>query len=579
MIKMITMFFNGREARVPEGISVKDAAKSAGIDVPGLCYHPLLEGSGSKCRLCMVEIEGKPGLVPACELKTFEGLHVRTQSVEIMEARRANMQLLLASHPKGCLTCRKSEACKLLGTARLLGITENPLDAFKPDEAPVSIIDDSSPAIVRDPSKCIGCELCVAACEFQTVRALGVFGRGSEKRVGPPPGQSLANTQCVNCGLCTHVCPVGAILEKSSIAEVQHALDDKNKFVVVQVAPAVRVGLAEAFGLPAGTLVIGKIYAALREMGFNFIGDTNFTADLTIMEEGSELIKRVTEGGKLPLITSCCPGWIKFAEEFYPDTLAHLSTCKSPQQMFGALAKTYLAQKLGKDPASIYTVSIMPCTAKKFEAEREEMRSSGFKDVDAVLTTREFAEMIKSAGIDFSSLAETQADSIMGDYTGAATIFGATGGVAEAAIRTVYAILTGRELEGVDYTPVRGMNGVKAATVKIGDLEARVAVAHGLANARPLLDELRAGKSPYQFIEIMACPGGCVGGGGQPFGFDMRVRAMRAEGLYKEDKNLPKRQSHTNPEVKKLYEEFLKHPLGEKSHHLLHTGYTDRSKR
>jgi NADH-quinone oxidoreductase subunit G len=388
--------------------------------------------------------------------------------------------------------------------------------------------------------------------------------------------KGLGNVECTNCGQCIHVCPVAAIKEKTSVDEVWAAITDPNKYVVVQEAPSIRVALGEELGLPPGTLVSGKMHAALRKLGFDKVFDTNFAADLTIMEEGTELVKRVKEGDVLPMITSCCPGWVKFMEEFYPDLIPNVSTCKSPQQMFGALAKTYFAEKAGVDPAKMVSVSVMPCTAKKFEAQRPEMCSSGHRDVDYVLTTREIARMIKQGGIDFANLPDEPAENLMGAYTGAATIFGVTGGVMEAALRTAYKLITGKELEHFDIEPVRGMEGVKTASVDANGLIVKVAVAHGLGNARKLLDEIRAGKSPYHFIEIMACPGGCVGGGGQPIGFDMVLRSLRGQTLYKEDKSLPTRKSHQNPAIQEVYADFLKEPLGEKSHHLLHTQYTPR---
>jgi len=408
------------------------------------------------------------------------------------------------------------------------------------------------------------------------VEASDFVNRGDSLVVAPGADKGLGDSTCVNCGQCIHACPVAAITEKSCINELWEAIDNPAKHVVVQEAPAVRVALGEELGLPPGTLVTGKMHAALKKLGFDTVFDTNFTADLTIIEESHELVKRVKEGGVLPMITSCCPAWIKFMEQFYPDLMPNVSTCKSPQQMFGALAKTYFAQSAGLDPADIVSVSVMPCTAKKYEAQRPEMNSSGYRDVDYVLTTREIARMIREAGIDFASLPDKPAESLMGAYSGAGTLFGATGGVMEAALRTAYKVITGEELENIDILPVRGMSGVRTATVDIGNLKVKVAVAHGLGNARPILDEIRAGRSPYHFIEIMACPGGCVGGGGQPIGFDMAMRSLRGETLYKEDKSLPVRRAHQNPSIERVYHDYLVAPLGEKSHHLLHTGYTSR---
>jgi NADH-quinone oxidoreductase subunit G len=485
------------------------------------------------------------------------------------------IELLLANHPSDCFTCERNQICELLKLAFELGVKEVRFDG----EKPAYELDETSPAITRDPNKCILCGRCVRVChEVQTVSVIGFINRGSETMVSTFMGNGLGNVECTNCGQCIHVCPVGAIKERSAVDEVWAALADPEKHVVVQEAPAIRAALGEDLGLPAGTLVAGRMHAALRRLGFDAVFDTNFTADLTIMEEGSELVKRITEGGVLPQITSCSPGWIKFAEHFYPDLIPNISTCKSPQQMFGPLAKTYYSQKAGVDPRKIVSVSIMPCTAKKFEAQRPEMTDSGFRDVDYVLTTRELARMIKEAGIDFASLPDEPAEELMGLYSGAGTIFGATGGVMEAALRTAYKLVTGKELEKLDIEPVRGLDGLKTATVDVDGLEVKVAVAHGLGNARKVLDEVRAGKSPYHFIEIMACPGGCVGGGGQPISFDLALRGVRGQTLYDEDRELPYRRSHDNPSIKKVYEDYLKEPLGEKSHHLLHTEYTERER-
>ena len=441
-------------------------------------------------------------------------------------------------------------------------------------------IDESSPSIRRDQNKCILCRRCVTVCqEIQSVTALYLQGRGFNTRVEPAFDRDINDVACTNCGQCSLVCPVGAITEKEYIKEVFDAINDPTKFTVIQDAPAVRAALGEEFGYPPGTLVTGKMLAAARKLGFDRIFDTNFAADLTILEEGSELLKRVSEGGTLPLITSCSPGWIKFIEHFYPEMLPNLSTCKSPHQMLGALTKTYYAEKMGIDPKDMVVVSVMPCTAKKFECQRPEMNSSGYQDVDYVLTTRELAKMIKQAGIDFENLADGSYDDPMGEYTGAATIFGATGGVMEAALRTAYELVTGKPLDNVEFTAVRGLEGIKEAVIPVEGIgDVRVAVSHGLGNARKLLERVKEGKVQYHFIEVMACPGGCVGGGGQPIPVNNDVRTRRAQALYAEDCALTLRKSHESPSVKKLYEEFLGAPLGEKSHHLLHTHYTPRSK-
>ncbi|MDD2433353.1 MAG: NADH-dependent [FeFe] hydrogenase, group A6, partial [Clostridia bacterium] len=508
---------------------------------------------------------------------------VRTNTLAIREARKAVVELILSNHPLECLTCERNPNCELQALAKQFGIKDVRFQGenteFKPDE--------SSPAIVRNPDKCVLCRRCVSVCnEVQGVGVLGTTNRGFESIVAPPFQHLLDEVDCVYCGQCVNVCPVGALTEKDDTNLVWEAINDPGKYVVVQTAPAVRAALGEEFGYPVGTSVTGQMVAALKRLGFDKVFDTDFTADLTILEEGNELLERVKNGGKLPLITSCSPGWVKFCEHNYPEFLDNLSTAKSPQQMFGALAKTYYAQKIGVEPAQIFSVSIMPCTAKKFERQRPEFRDSGFADVDAVLTTRELAKMIKVAGIDFANLPEEKFDEPMGISTGAGLIFGATGGVMEAALRTVYEVVTGETLQELDFVAVRGLEGVKEASVDLPPLgTVKVAVAHGLANARKVLDKVKAGEADYQFIEIMACPGGCVGGGGQPLvsgpermTLEEDYRALRAKAIYEEEAGMPLRKSHENPAVKTLYEEFLVKPLGERSHHLLHTSYTARAK-
>jgi NADH-quinone oxidoreductase subunit G len=569
---MVTLTINDEEVTVPEGTSLMDAAKEAHIDIPHLCYLEGLEPYGA-CRVCVVEVDGERRLIPSCMREVSEGMVVHTHSGRVRRARRMLVELLLTNHPADCFTCERNQICELLKLSHELGVEVVRSDVEKPSYE----LDETGPSIIRDPNKCILCGRCIRVChDVQTVSVIGFVNRGPDTMVATVLDEGLGNVECTNCGQCIHACPVGAIKEKSCVDEVWAAIDDPEKHVVVQEAPAIRAALGEEFGLAPGTLVAGKMHAALKRLGFDAVFDTNFTADLTIMEEGSELVKTIKGGGVLPQITSCSPGWIKFAEHFYPDLLDHISSCKSPQQMFGSLAKTYYAGKADMDPKKIVSVSVMPCTAKKFEASRPEMTDSGYQDVDYVLTTRELARMIKEAGIDFASLPDEEAEPLMGMYTGAGTIFGATGGVMEAALRTAYKLVTGKELENLDITPVRGMEGIKEATVDVDGLEVKVAVAHGLGNARKILDDVRVGKSPYHFIEIMACPGGCVGGGGQPISFDMALRSTRGQTLYNEDAKLPYRKSHENPSIKRLYEEYLEEPLGEKSHHLLHTRYKRR---
>jgi NADH-quinone oxidoreductase subunit G len=569
---MVTLTIDGEQVTVPEETTIMDAAKKVNVRIPRLCYLQGLTPYGS-CGVCVVEVEGERTITRSCVRPVVEGMKVHTNTPFIRNIREMLVELLLSNHPAECFICERGETCELKDLASMLGVKDIRFDVVKPNFK----IDDSSVAIVRNPNKCILCGRCIRVCHgVQTVEAIDFASRGDSLVVTTGMDKGLGESTCVNCGQCIHVCPVAAITEKSCINEVWDAIDDPDKYVVVQEAPAVRVALGEELGLPPGSLVAGKMHTALRKLGFDMVFDTNFAADLTIVEESNELVKRVKEGGALPLITSCCPAWIKFMEHFYPDLELNVSSCKSPQQMFGALVKTYFAETAGLDPSRIVSVSIMPCTAKKFEAQRPEMCDSGHRDVDYVLTTREIARMIREAGIDFAELPDKPAESLMGAYSGAATIFGATGGVMEAALRTAHKIITGKELEHIDIVPVRGMSGVKTADVGVGDLQVKVAVAHGLGNARPILDQIRAGKSPYHFIEIMACPGGCVGGGGQPIGFDMALRSLRGETLYKEDESLQVRRSHQNPSIEKIYRDYLVNPLGEKSHYLLHTKYTSR---
>jgi iron-only hydrogenase group A len=573
-MKNCTITIDNKEVTVPEGTSILEAAKKVSINIPTLCNHPD-QTVKANCRICLVET--KPGkLETACSTKVRDGMTINTVSKLVRDTQRGVLELILANHPQDCLKCIRNGKCELQKLCEMFHISKSNLE----DEIDALEKDESNPSIVRDHSKCIKCNRCIEVCqEVQGVSILSHAHRSTKYCITPAFEKKLVNTLCVFCGQCTSVCPVGALYEKDDTEKVWNALYNDNLHVIVQIAPAVRVSIGEEFGAKPGTKVTGKVVAALRRFGFDKVFDTDFTADLTIMEEGHELLDRINRGGTLPMITSCSPGWINYIEGFYPQLLDHLSSCKSPQQMFGALSKTYYAKKLDLDPSQIFTVSIMPCTAKKYEAERKEMSSYGYRDVDAVLTTRELARMIKSASIDFLNIEEENFDEPFGITTGAGVIFGVTGGVMEAALRTVYEVVTEHELENLDFMDVRGLEGIKEATVDLNGTPIKVAVAHGLSNAKKILNQINEGKSDYTFIEVMCCPGGCIGGGGQPIGSTMKVREERIKGIYDVDKVMPLRKSHENPAVKELYEEFLGQPLGKISHKLLHTTYSPRSEK
>ncbi|AZT90407.1 2Fe-2S iron-sulfur cluster binding domain-containing protein [Caldicellulosiruptor changbaiensis] len=576
-MEMVNITIDGKKLQVPKDYTVLQAAREAGVEIPTLCYLKGINEIGA-CRMCVVEVKGARSLQAACVYPVSEGMEVITNSERVRRARKVNLELILSNHDRNCLTCVRSGNCELQKLAEDLNVKQIRYEG----ENIRRPLDDFSPSIVRDPNKCVLCKRCINVCRnVQEVGVINANYRGFRTVVSTAFDRSLNDVACTMCGQCIQACPVGALREKDSTDIVWKALADKNKYVVVQTAPAVRVALGEEFGLPIGTRVTGKMVTALKMLGFDKVFDTDTGADLTIMEEGSELINRIKNGGKLPLITSCSPGWIKFCEHYFPEFLDNLSTCKSPHEMFGAILKTYYAQKMGIDPANMFVVSIMPCTAKKFEAQREELAASGYPDVDAVLTTRELARMIKEAGIDFVNLPDNHFDDPMGDATGAGVIFGTTGGVMEAALRTVYEILTGKPLENVEITQVRGLEGIREAEIDVGTMKIKAAVAHGLANAKKLLEMVKNGEKEYHFIEIMACPGGCIMGGGQPI-VPAKVREkvdvakLRASAIYDEDRSLPIRKSHENPTIKKLYEEFLGHPNSEKAHHILHTHYKRR---
>ncbi len=587
-METIKLNIDNKEIEVEKGTTILKAARQMGIEIPTLCYLDLhdmnIENKPGGCRICVVEVEKRRNLAPACSTKCENGMVVKTHTTRVLNARRTVMEFILSDHPKDCLVCAKSGNCELQDMANRLGIREIPgqeyaeMSTYKPD---------TSPSIKRDLNKCIMCRRCETMCnDIQTVGALSAVNRGFMAAVAPAFEQNLEHSTCTYCGQCVAVCPTGALTEVDNTPDVLRALADPTKTVVVQTAPAVRAALGEAFGMEPGTLVTGKLVSALRALGFDYVFDTDFSADLTIMEEGTELLGRLTRHlngdrtARIPILTSCCPGWVNFFEEYFPDLKDVPSTSKSPQQMFGAIAKTYFAEKIKVDRKDMVVVSIMPCLAKKYECQREEFSVDGNRDVDFSISTRELANFIKQANIDFKSLEDGEFDDPLGESTGAGVIFGATGGVIEAACRTAYELYTGKKLEKIDFNELRGLEGVRSATIDFDGLPLNIGIAHGLGNARKLLNEVREGKSQFHAIEVMACPGGCIGGGGQPLHHGKsEILKARAAAIYREDANKPIRKSHENPFITKLYEEFLGKPNSEKAHHLLHTSYFDKKKK
>lgn len=564
---------------VDAGTTILEACKIAGINIPTLCYLKEINCIGA-CRVCVVEVKGARSLVASCVYPVNEGMEVTTNSKLVIDSRRTTVELMLSDHEQNCLSCSRSQNCELQKLAVELGCNSNRFQGLHNK----CELDTSSASILRDNSKCILCRRCVAVCDkVQNVSVIGPNHRGFETAIGCAFEKNLGDTTCVGCGQCVNVCPTGALVEREEIEDVMVAIADPSKVVVVATAPAVRVGIGEEFGLPIGTNAEGKMVTALRGLGFNYVFDIDFSADLTIMEEAYELLDRINNKGVLPMITSCSPAWIKFCEHNYPEMLAHLSSCKSPQQMFGAVVKTYFAEKMNIDPKDIYMVSVMPCVAKKFEKTRADQNASGFPDVDSVLTTRELAKLIKRQGILFNELKESKFDAPLGLGSGAGLIFGSSGGVMEAALRTAVDVLTGKDVDAIEYNDVRGMEGAKEASYTVGGLNIKVAVVNGLANAAKLLDNIKAGKADYHFIEVMSCPGGCVNGGGQPIHDaatrrDVDVAGLRSKAIYTSDAAMQLRKSHKNPLIKQIYDEYLGTPNSKKAHHILHTKYIARDK-
>jgi len=576
----VSLTINGQDVVVDKGTTILDAAKQVNVHIPTLCFMDLGElkfiNKSASCRVCVVEVQGRPNLVPSCSAVVEEGMVVRTDTIRAIKARRTAVELLLSNHPNECFTCPKNMECDLQALAHELGVREIKWEGEKMNYEK----DTSSGAIVKDPNKCIMCRRCETMCnDIQTCGILSGISRGFDSFVGPAFNIPMNESSCTYCGQCVAVCPTASLTEVNHTPKVWDALNDPGKHVIVQVAPAIRVAIGEMFGMEPGTVATGKLAAALRRMGFDAVYDTDFAADLTIMEEASEFVHRIKHGGKLPILTSCCPAWVQFIEHQFPDMLDIPSSCKSPHIMFGAITKTYYAEKMGIAPENIVVVSVMPCIAKKAEAKRPELSHDESANVDIVVTTREIAAMMKECGIDFPNLEDEDFDKIMGESTGASVIFGTTGGVIEAAVRTAYEWLTGEELKQVEFTQLRGLEGIRQGTVKIGDMDVKIGIAHGLGNARKLLECIRDGHCEFQAIEIMACPGGCVGGGGQPYHHGhMDIIKKRQDAIYQEDRNKAKRKSHENEEVLKLYEEYLGEPYSEKAHHLLHTHYSPKER-
>ena len=573
----VNITINGTPLTVPANYTILEAARELGIEIPTLCHMKGKNEIGA-CRVCMVEVKGARTLVASCVMPVNEGMEIYTNTERAVKSRKKTVELIMSNHNCSCLSCDRSGNCELQDLATAYGIdTLNKYEGSKTE----TCVDSSSPSIIRDNSKCVLCRRCVAACKSQT-GVIGANNRGFDTEVGCAFESKLNNVACINCGQCIVACPTGALREKDQTDDVLAALNDPTKTVVVQTAPATRVALAEAFGHPVGTNAKGKMVTALKRLGFDKVFDTNFSADLTIMEEATEFLDRFQNGGTLPLITSCSPGWIKYCEHFFPDFIPNLSTCKSPQQMFGAVVKTWWAERNGIDPKDIVSVSIMPCVAKKFEVKRDDQSAAGVPDVDYALSTRELAKLIKRAGLVFDNLPESDYDDPLGEGTGAAVIFGATGGVMEAALRTAVDVITGVDNDSYEFTEVRGVDGIKEATYTVGDIELNVCVVSGVGNAKKVLNAVKNGEKNYHFIEVMGCPGGCVNGGGQPVQKNavhqvMDVAAVRGAALYEEDRNLPKRKSHKNEAVQTLYKEYLGEPNSHKAHEILHTSYVDRS--